>query len=104
MTKKFEEFPTWKEMPVGLVVFAPPVNGPNPHFKTNTFRTLRPVTDPAKCNKDGLCWLYCPDSCRSSDAETLFAVNLDYCKGCGVCAEVCPTKAISMINELEFKE
>jgi len=23
-------------------------------------------------------------------------VNYDYCKGCGICAEVCPTKAIKM--------
>ncbi|NHV45770.1 MAG: 4Fe-4S binding protein [Candidatus Verstraetearchaeota archaeon] len=99
----FEEFPKWHEMPEGIVVYAPPVNGPNPHFKTDTFRTYRPITDPNKCNKDGLCWLYCPDSARSPDPETLFAVNLEYCKGCGVCAEVCPTKAIKMVNELDFR-
>lgn len=103
-SRRFEEFPKWYEMPEGIVVFAPPVNTPNPHYKTDTFRTVRPVTDPEKCNKDGLCWLYCPDSARSPDPEKLFEVNLDYCKGCGICAEVCPMKAIKMVNELEFKE
>jgi Pyruvate/2-oxoacid:ferredoxin oxidoreductase delta subunit len=24
-----------------------------------------------------------------------------YCKGCGICAEECPTKAIAMVNEEE---
>ncbi len=25
--------------------------------------------------------------------------DLDYCKGCGVCAEECPSDAISMVKE-----
>jgi pyruvate ferredoxin oxidoreductase delta subunit len=24
---------------------------------------------------------------------------LRYCKGCGICAEICPTKAITMVEE-----
>ena len=26
-------------------------------------------------------------------------VNYDYCKGCGICAEECPTKCIAMVEE-----
>jgi pyruvate ferredoxin oxidoreductase delta subunit len=26
-------------------------------------------------------------------------VNYDYCKGCGICAQECPVKAISMVPE-----
>ncbi|MEN6442107.1 MAG: 4Fe-4S binding protein, partial [Syntrophobacter sp.] len=26
-------------------------------------------------------------------------IDLDYCKGCGICAEECPAKAIHMVDE-----
>ena len=29
-------------------------------------------------------------------------INLMYCKGCGICAEECPPKAISMVEESSF--
>jgi Pyruvate/2-oxoacid:ferredoxin oxidoreductase delta subunit len=28
-----------------------------------------------------------------------FEFNLDYCKGCGICAQECPCGAIQMISE-----
>ena len=28
-------------------------------------------------------------------------IDLDYCKGCGICAEECPGKAIEMVEEDE---
>ncbi|MFP3162015.1 MAG: 4Fe-4S binding protein, partial [Acidilobus sp.] len=27
-------------------------------------------------------------------------VDYEYCKGCGICAEVCPTHAIEMVPEV----
>ena len=33
-----------------------------------------------------------------------FEFNLDYCKGCGICAEQCPTKAITMVDESVYHE
>jgi len=72
--------------------------------KTGEWRTFRPEIDEAKCtpakNKRPscfICWLYCPEGVvkRSIPVE----IDLLYCKGCGICAEECPTKAISMIEE-----
>jgi pyruvate ferredoxin oxidoreductase delta subunit len=31
--------------------------------------------------------------------EEFPVVNYDYCKGCGICAEECPTKCIAMVEE-----
>jgi pyruvate ferredoxin oxidoreductase delta subunit len=29
-------------------------------------------------------------------------VDLEYCKGCGICAEECPVQAIDMVSEEQF--
>jgi len=30
--------------------------------------------------------------------------DYDYCKGCGICANECPKKAIEMVEESKFKD
>lgn len=72
--------------------------------KTGDWRSLRPVIDRKKCipmvkNKPAcyLCWLYCPEGVIRAGVEV--TIDLDYCKGCGICAEECPPRAISMIRE-----
>jgi pyruvate ferredoxin oxidoreductase delta subunit len=30
--------------------------------------------------------------------------NLDYCKGCGICAHECPSKCLSMVREEEAEQ
>jgi len=51
-----------------------------------------------------MCWLFCPDfSVKISEKEGKVErvdIDYDYCKGCGICAEVCPTKAIRMEPEV----
>jgi 2-oxoacid:acceptor oxidoreductase delta subunit (pyruvate/2-ketoisovalerate family) len=66
--------------------------------KTGSWRSLRPVKNKDKCNNCSLCWLYCPEGCISRDE---FEIDYTYCKGCGICAEECPTKAIVMEREAE---
>ena len=46
-----------------------------------------------------LCWLYCPDSAVTLEGTTFTGFDLDFCKGCEICAEVCPTGAIVMVAE-----
>ena len=65
--------------------------------KTGSWRTFRPVLDAGRCNKCLLCWIYCPEACINKE----IVINYDYCKGCGICAEECPTKAMTMVKEEE---
>jgi pyruvate ferredoxin oxidoreductase delta subunit len=74
---------------------------------TGEWRAERPVLDLSKCTpcKTGkhscyLCWLYCPDGTVKKGIP--IEIDLDYCKGCGVCAAVCPTEAIRMEVEDGF--
>ncbi len=46
------------------------------------------------------CYGVCPDNAVIKLGPGLrYAFNLDYCKGCGMCAEECPCGAIDMIRE-----
>jgi len=72
--------------------------------RTGDWRSSRPLIDLSKCTPSKknrpscyLCWLYCPEGVvqRSIPVE----IDLEYCKGCGICAEECPTKAITMVDE-----
>ncbi len=82
-------------------------NGPGDAGKTGSWRILRPVLDPQICipAKRGtpacyMCWLYCPDGVISRSIPP--TIDYEYCKGCGICAEECPTKAITMVEEASF--
>lgn len=72
--------------------------------KTGDWRSVRPVIDRKKCipsvkNKSAcfLCWLYCPEGVVKAGIPV--EIDLEYCKGCGVCAEECPPRAITMVRE-----
>ncbi len=62
---------------------------------TGSWRTFKPVVDKEKCNRCGICALYCPDNAIDPDLE----IDLEFCKGCGICANECPQKAITMERE-----
>jgi 2-oxoacid:acceptor oxidoreductase delta subunit (pyruvate/2-ketoisovalerate family) len=65
---------------------------------TSTWRHQRPVTDASKCRQCGLCFIFCPIGCVE-EKETHFEVNLEFCKGCATCMNVCPSRAITMESE-----
>jgi Pyruvate/2-oxoacid:ferredoxin oxidoreductase delta subunit len=52
------------------------------------------------CNQCELCLIFCSDVAiiRREDGSG-FDIDLEYCKGCGVCAEECPRGAIVMERE-----
>jgi len=75
--------------------------GTEPYIvKTGEWRAERPVTDPKKCVRCATCWLYCPTQ-SIRDFRTHLGADLQYCKGCGICAEECPRHAIIMVLEEE---
>lgn len=53
----------------------------------------------AVCNDCEVCLVFCPDNAIRRKPEGGFEVDLEYCKGCGLCAEECPRGAIVMTRE-----
>lgn len=46
-----------------------------------------------------MCWLYCPEGVIDQDKEGYPKTDFMYCKGCGICAQECPSKCIEMVRE-----
>lgn len=81
--------------------------------KNAGWRNVRPVIDPHACISCSNCLMYCPDGAifdpRPAAGDGLcgaeagpgeaVAVDYDFCKGCGICANLCPAHAIAMVSE-----
>lgn len=93
---------TWKELPLGTVNLNP---GNSVSNKTGTWRSgKKPEFIEKNCIHCFFCWLYCPHFAVLVGEDKIKGIDYDYCTGCGLCAEECPTKekAIIMVKE-EFK-
>ncbi|HHV61459.1 MAG TPA: 4Fe-4S binding protein [Firmicutes bacterium] len=90
----------WKDVPIAGLITEP---GTARRYKTGEWRTHRPVWDPEKCINCLLCWIYCPDSAIQVKDGKVVGIDLEHCKGCGICAHECPSKvrAINMVLESE---
>jgi len=90
----------WKDIPdAGLIVEA----GNAEKYNTGSWRAFRPVRDEKKCTDCLMCWIYCPDSAILVEDKKVKGIDLEHCKGCGICAEECPVKAIKMVPEGEAR-
>ena len=73
------------------------------------WRDKIPICDDSKCNCKQVCLseALCPDNTGFivrqgiQGAAQGFRVDVDYCRGCDICVEVCVYGALSMINEEE---
>jgi pyruvate ferredoxin oxidoreductase delta subunit len=70
--------------------------------KTGEWRIFMPVINHSKCipsrqNKPScfICWMYCPEAVIQKTIP--IKIDMDYCKGCGICSQVCPVHAITMV-------
>jgi 2-oxoacid:acceptor oxidoreductase delta subunit (pyruvate/2-ketoisovalerate family) len=66
--------------------------------ETGEWRSQRPILDSEKCNRCGLCWMFCPDQAIGPQ-ENSYRISYKYCKGCGICATECPKGAILLVAE-----
>ncbi len=52
------------------------------------------------CTECGNCYIFCPDfSIKPDPSGYGYTVDLDYCKGCGICVQECPRAAMSLLFE-----
>ncbi len=49
------------------------------------------------CNDCDNCRVFCPEMAVTGQGER--AIDLDFCKGCGICVEECPRHALSLVEE-----
>ena len=71
--------------------------------KMGSWSTVKPVLT-GKCSFCLYCWLFCPEGAVIRDeANRTVTFNNEDCKGCGICAYECPTKAIQMAEQQREK-
>jgi len=99
MTKPVSEWKTYEDLPPTCMTLLElkTIN------KTGSWRAMRPVLDEEKCIKCLICWKFCPEPSIDliNDGADGIRFNLEYCKGCGICAHECPKGAITMVPEVE---
>ncbi|MCE4607973.1 MAG: 4Fe-4S binding protein [Caldisphaeraceae archaeon] len=100
-----EKLLSCKEMPIGGVIVNP---GNSLEYKTGDWKVLIPKINQDTCIRCRICWYVCPDNAiKELDREYItnkgrkykisYDVDADFCKGCGMCAQECPVKAIEMV-------
>lgn len=87
----------------GLIAEAGSSAGPL-GYHTGTWRTFRPIWNPAACTDCNLCVVYCPESSVSRRGPRDYRTDLAFCKGCALCVEECPSHAISLVREDAARE
>jgi len=61
------------------------------------WRLIKPVFNKDYCIDCQFCWIYCPDVSIIARDKKMIGVDMDHCKGCGICVEVCPTNPKSLL-------
>lgn len=82
----------WKELAIAAVS-----QKTSTDFLTGDWKTFMPVVDSDKCVACLICVMLCPEgAARWNSSLEKVEFNLNFCKGCGICANECPTKTVTM--------
>lgn len=82
----------WKELDIAAVS-----QRASTDFLTGDWKIFMPVLDFEKCVDCLLCVMLCPEgAARRNSNLGKVEFDLNYCKGCGICANECQAKAIVM--------
>jgi len=93
-----EKMPGWKTLPIGGAILEA---GNTAEKETGTWRVMVPVRDYDACIHCLRCWIMCPDDAIIVEDGKVVGTRLQYCKGCGICAQVCPPKVACIEMKLE---
>lgn len=84
----------YNEVPIGGTIEGVPTSI---NFKTGDWKSLTPVVNHDKCKKCKMCTIFCPDEALIFNEKTKqIEIDLEYCKGCGICDRECKFNAIEM--------
>ena len=95
-----ERLRNWKELPIGGVIEEA---GNAQNYETGSWRVNRPILDKNKCTSCLICWIFCPDTSIIVKDGKVTGIDLEHCKGCGICARECPLKDKAITMQLESK-
>jgi len=87
------------ELKIGGVLS--PAENSSTQTPTGSWRSLKPNYLPTKCIQCLRCVQACPENCIAVKDGRRVETDFDFCKGCGICAQICPVKAIIMQAETE---
>jgi 2-oxoacid:acceptor oxidoreductase delta subunit (pyruvate/2-ketoisovalerate family) len=93
----------WRDIPIGGMILEA---GNAVNYRTGGWRAFRPIRDAERCTHCLQCWVFCPDSSILVEEGKIQGFDLAHCKGCGICAAVCPDKikCIAMVEEAKAAE
>lgn len=96
--------PVWDEMPIGASLKRTNHDGEDVgpastyQHHTGQWKWSTPRYKKDKCIKCLRCWWSCPDAAIVRQDDDYMRWDLEYCKGCGICADICPVDAIDMMQ------
>ncbi len=93
----------WQELAPGAVVREA---GNSKDYKTGNWNpNLKVEWDPKTCINCNLCWTACPDEAIIVDKDgNMAGIDQDFCKKCGLCVDICPSKPKSLKIVTKEKE
>lgn len=94
--KDINEWTPWQELTIGSEICEPATSK---LFNTGDWRTMTPVFLEEKCTHCMYCIPYCPDSSIPVKDGKRLDFDFMHCKGCGICAKICPFHAIEFVKE-----